>query len=157
ALDELAGGVAREVGVEGDLPRRLVVGEVAAAEFHHLGRRHRRTGAGLHGRVHALTPLGVGDAEHGGVLDGGVPVQHVLDLGRLDVDAARDDHVALAIADVDEALVVHPRHVADAQPFAAGGLLGGGRVLVVPVEDAVVAAHVQLAGPTAPQRTAAGV
>jgi hypothetical protein len=32
---------------------------------------------------------------------------------RVDVDAARDDHVALTVADVDEALVVQVGHVAD--------------------------------------------
>ena len=145
ALDELAGGVAREGGVEGDLARNLVVGEVRAAEGPDLVGGEGRAGARLDGGVDALAPVVVGHAEDGGVLDLGVAVKHVLDLGGVDVDAARDDHVALAVADVDEPLVVEVRDVAHAEPVAPRRLARGVRVLVVLVEHAGVAAHVQLA------------
>ena len=75
-------------------------------------------GFGLHDRVHALAPLVVGDAEHRGVEHLRVRVEHGFDLGGIDVHAARDDHVLLAVADVDEAFVVDVRDVADRLPLA---------------------------------------
>src|SRR5207237_786002 len=56
SLDELAGGVPREVRVERHLARRLVVGDVGATEFHQLGFGGVVAGAGLDGRVHVLAP-----------------------------------------------------------------------------------------------------
>ena len=132
--------------MEGHLARRLVVGEVRAAELQQLARRDAAAGAELDGGVDALSPVRIGYSEDGGVLDGGMTVQGVLDLGRVDVHAARDDHVPLAVTDVDEALGVHPGHVAHRHPLAARGLRRGRRVAVVLVEHAVVAAHEQLAG-----------
>src|SRR5205823_3567637 len=82
ALDELAGGVARERFVEGHLARRLVVGEVRAAELQQLARRDAAAGAELDGGVDALSPVRIGYSEDGGVLDGGMTVQGVLDRGR---------------------------------------------------------------------------
>ena len=77
-------------------------------------------GAGLHDRVHLLAPLVVGNAEDGRVHHVGMRVEHRLDLGRVDVHPAADDHVLLAVADVDEALVVDARHVADRLPRPPG-------------------------------------
>jgi hypothetical protein len=42
---------------------------------------------------HPLAPLLVGLADHRHVLHGGVTGEHVLDLDRMDVLAATDDHV----------------------------------------------------------------
>ena len=86
--------------------------------------------------MHALAPLVVGHPEDGRVEHLGVAVQHVLDLGRVDVDARRDDHVALAVADVVEAVRVHVGHVAHRVPVAAAHLLGRLGIAVVLVEDA---------------------
>jgi hypothetical protein len=41
---------------------------------------------------------------------------HVLDLVRIHVEAGHQDHVLLAIDDVEETLLVHLRHVAGVQP-----------------------------------------
>src|SRR5262245_54761631 len=101
AFDQLARGVPREIGVERHLARGLVVGHVRAAEGDDGLGGEDGAGSRLDGRVHALAPLRIRHAEDRGVLHVGVTVQDVLDLGRVDVDAARDDHVALAIADVD--------------------------------------------------------
>ena len=60
-----------------------------------------------------------------------VPGEHVLDLGAVDVLAAGDDHVLLAVDDVDEALFVHPAQIAGVEP-AAGERLRG-RLGLVPV------------------------
>src|SRR5438552_18864348 len=62
-----------------------------------------------------------------------------------DVDAARDDHVALPVADVNEAFVVHPRDVTHARPLAALRFPCRRAVLVVAVEHPGEAAHVELA------------
>ena len=60
----------------------------------------------LHDRLDLLAHLVVGDAEHRDVGDLRVLVDATLDLGRVDVDPARDDHVALAVA---EEQVARPR------------------------------------------------
>ncbi len=95
--------------------------------------------------MHALAPLVVGHPEDGGVEHLRVTVQHVLDLGRVDVDARRDDHVALAVADVVEAVRVHVGHVAHRVPVPAAHLLGRLGIAIVLVEDAGEPAHVELA------------
>ncbi len=53
-----------------------------------------------------LAELIVGNAEHRAVVHAGNRMQRGLDLGGIDVDAARDNHVALAIADEDIAVLV---------------------------------------------------
>ena len=49
-------------------------------------------------------------------------LEDVLDLRRVDVLAAADDHVLLAPHDVDESLLVLAHHVAGVEPAAAEGL-----------------------------------
>ena len=76
-------------------------------------------GLGLDDGVDRFAPLVGRHAEHGGVHDVGMGVQHRLDLGRVDVHPAADDHVLLAVADVDVALVVDVGDVADRLPAVA--------------------------------------
>src|SRR5712691_1576361 len=104
ALDELARGVARQRVVEGHLARDLVAGHVLAAEGDDLFGRDRGARLELDRGMDALAPLLVGNAEDGGVEDLRMPVERILHLGRVDIDARRDDHVALPVADVIEAL-----------------------------------------------------
>ena len=85
-------------------------------------------------------------------------VQEFLDLARIDVLAAADNHVLDAPDDVDVALVVHGRQVPSVHP--ARGIDGlTGRFGIVPVtEHDAVAARAQLARLTARQNlTALGV
>src|SRR5688500_11388236 len=49
-----------------------------------------------------LLPLGVGAADRGGVGDGGMAQEDLLDLGRQHVLTAGDDHVAEPVGDVEE-------------------------------------------------------
>ena len=56
-------------------------------------------------------------------LTGGMRAEHGLDLGRIDVLAAGDDHVALAVDEVDVAVLVAAGHVADRAVVAAERLL----------------------------------
>ena len=95
--------------------------------------------------MHELAPLLVGDAEHGGFVDVGVVFERALDLGRIDVHPAGDDHVLLAVADVEETLVVAVGDVADGLEAVAVVFEELVVLLVVVVED-VGGAHVQLAG-----------
>ena len=55
-------------------------------------------------------------ADHGHVGHGRVGHEHVLDLGRVDVLAARHDHVLHPVVDVDVAVVVEVAGVARAEP-----------------------------------------
>ena len=60
-----------------------------------------------------------------------VAVQDVLQLGGIDVVAVGDDHALDALAEVDEAVVVHHAQVAGVDPGQAVGvgLQGLGRLL----------------------------
>ena len=61
--------------------------------------------------------------------------QHLLELAREDVEATGDDHVLLAIDDVDEAVFADNADVAGMVPAEAGRLFGRGRVLVIAAHD----------------------
>ena len=72
----------------------------------------------------------MGHADDGGLGDVGVLVERGLDLGRVDVLAAADDHVLEAVDDVEVAVVVEPADVAGVEPAVGegvGGRLGRGR------------------------------
>ena len=66
-----------------------------------------------------LAPVGVGDAEHGDVADLRVGEELALDLGRVDVHAAADDHVDLAVAEEQVAVLVELADVADGEELDA--------------------------------------
>src|SRR5437016_82674 len=145
ALEELARRIAREVLVKGDLAWDLVTGDMAPGEGHDVLCGEPDPRLELHGRVDPLAPVVVGHAEDRHVLDVGVAVQGVLDLRGIDVHAGRDDHVALAVADIVEAVGIHPRDVAHRVPLAATHLPGRLGVLVVLVEDVGETLDVELA------------
>ena len=67
-----------------------------------------------------LAPVGVGDAEDGDVADLRVGEELALDLGRVDVHAAADDHVDLAVAQEQVAVLVELADVADGEVLDAG-------------------------------------
>ena len=75
-------------------------------------------GAGreLHEGGDLLAHVGVGRADDGDVVDGGVHDEHVLDLARVDVHAAADDHVRGPVGEVEVAVVVDPADVAQPAP-----------------------------------------
>src|SRR5207245_2424656 len=82
-------------------------------------------------RDRGLAPPFVLPGYHGDVRDGRMGGQDVLDLGAVDVLPAGDDHVFLAVDDVQEALVVGPYQVAGVEPAPGEDLLGGGWVVPV--------------------------
>src|SRR5690349_13894937 len=67
---------------------------------------------------HALAPAGIRHADHGRLADLRQLVDDALDLGRRDVLAAADDHVLLAVGQVQETVVVEMADVARAEPLA---------------------------------------
>ena len=84
-------------------------------------------------RLDRLSPLAVGHTDHGAVDDVGVAQQHGLDLDRVDVLAARLDHVLRPVDEVQEPVVVHAHDVAGVQPPVGEG--NGGGVGQVPVAE----------------------
>ena len=76
--------------------------------------RLRRARAGLaDDEGDRLLPLDViGDRHHGGLRDVGMPLQHPLDFGRIDVLAAADEHVVGAADEIMKAVGVAAEHVA---------------------------------------------
>src|SRR6185436_11692931 len=112
AFEDLAGIFPRQAGLDFDVFRHLVVSqrdlELGAdgrdvERYPRLRFDHRHQG---------LAELRVGNAEHGAVMHARYRMQRGLDLGRIDVDAARDHHVALAIADEDIAVGVDVTDIA---------------------------------------------
>ena len=67
----------------------------------------------------ALPPALVGHADHGDLRDARVAREHVLDLERMDVLAARDDHVVDPAVDPEVAVLVEVAGVARAVPAVA--------------------------------------
>ena len=71
-----------------------------------------------------LAQVVVLDADHGDLGDGLVLVERLLDLARVDVVAAADDQVLLAVDDEEVAVLVLLGHVAGEEPAVLDGLLG---------------------------------
>src|SRR5262249_660619 len=118
----------------------LVVGDLALAEIADVVGRGALPGPQLDPGADLLAVLGVGHADHLHVLDLGVAVEELLDLARVDVLAAADDHVLDGPHAVAVALGVEGGEVAGVHPAAGvdrlGGLLG---VAPVPLHDRVAA------------------
>src|SRR5438093_7268193 len=119
AFQDLAGARLRQLVGERHRARHLVAREMGAREGGQLVRGDRLPGAWHDHRVHPLAPLVARNAEDGDLLHGGMTLERGFDLRGIDVHAARDDHVALAVADVVEALFVAIRDVADGKKIAA--------------------------------------
>src|SRR3546814_1827412 len=72
----------------------------------------RRSGDRLDHRGECLAILRIGNTEHGAVPHAGMPHQDILDLGRVDVHATRDDHVAPTVAEEQIAIRVEIADIA---------------------------------------------
>ena len=135
AFEQLARTGAREFRHEGHRAGTLVPGQVITGVPDHVRLGQRRPGRGHDGGMHLLTPFVRGDAEDRDVENARMLFQGGLDLGRVDVHAAGDDHVGLAVADVVVALVVPVGDVAHGVEIAVRRGLVAFRLLVVLVED----------------------
>ncbi len=98
----------------------------------------------LDDRLDLLAEVLVGHADDRRVEDLGVRDQQVLGLLRVDVHAARDDHVRLAVGQVEVAVGVDVADVADRRRGAAGAAALGRLVGIAPVRE--------VRGPVEPDR-----
>ena len=96
-----------------------------------------------------LAPLLVWDTDHGGLRYGGVRVQELLDLARVDVHPAADDHVLEVACDFEEAPVVHGADVTHVKPAVSIDRLARSlRHLVVGEHVLVAAQQISPCSPT---------
>jgi hypothetical protein len=90
--------------------------------------------------------------DHRHLPDRGVAHDHLLDLGRVGVEAADDEHVLLAVGDAQVAVLVEHPDVAGVQPAVGVDGRGGGLGVVEEPGHDVVAPHDDLAGLARRQR-----
>src|SRR3984957_7168058 len=119
-LEYLPAGRARQRLDDVDGARALVVREALAGERDDLGSGHLLAGPEHDERLDALAPLVIGHADHRDLGHRRVLGHGLLDLGRVDVLPAGDDHVLDPVRDEQEAAVVHVPDVAAAQPARRG-------------------------------------
>ena len=139
-LDLAAGGQGEAVH-HGDVARDLVPGDLAAAEGAHVFGRHGHVGPGDDEGAHFLAIFAAGHGHHLDVQHAGHAHEEFLDLARVDVLAAADDHVLDAAGDAHVAVLVHGAQVAGMQPAVRAD--GAGRLfghIVVALHDVVAAA-----------------
>src|SRR5215472_2531430 len=134
-LEDLARGVARQRRYEANFPGQLEAGQLAASEVQQL-RGCRRLLAGHYDSNHLFAPLLIWHTHDRYVRYGRVLVENLLDLARVDVDAAGDDQVAHPVHDVDVVVLVQHGDIAGAdEAVLAGGLAGRLRVVQITSED----------------------
>src|SRR4051794_14197665 len=131
ALEDLARGALGQLVEEPHAARVLVRRDALLDEIAHVVLA-RVLAVLEHDRGADLLPhLLVGHSDHGGLGDGGVLVEDLLDLARVDVVAPADDHVLLAVDDEEVAVLVDLGHISRVEPAVAHDLLRG--VVAVPV------------------------
>src|SRR5580692_8126874 len=106
SLEHLAARVTGEVVLDLEERGDLVGGQVPARVLAHRCLVEARVFLEDHVRANDLAPVLVRDADDSDSSDAGVGREHVLDLDRIDVLAAADDHVRFAAAEIEEAVLV---------------------------------------------------
>ena len=132
--------------MEGDGLGDLVAGEVLGEFLAHESGVDGGVGIRLHGGAQDLAEIVVGNAEDTAVGDAGNLQKLGLDLGGIDVHAARDHHVVAAVAEIDEAIRVLVADIADADETVAFGLAALLVVAVIGEVEPGGQAHVEIAG-----------
>ncbi len=139
---DLAAGRERELLHHGHIARDLVPGDLSPAPFAHGPRVRPGAGPGDDEGAHLLAVFAAGDADDLHIQDARHAEEKFLDLARIDIFAAADDHVLDAAGDTQVAVFIHDAEVAGAQP--ALGTHGARRVLghlVVALHDIVAPAE----------------
>ncbi len=117
-----------------DRTRALVVGEPAPApRLQDVDEVVAGTDAvdDLDDRLHLFSPFRVGHADDGGVGHGRVRDERPFDFGRVDVDAAADDHVARPVAQEEVAVFIEISDVADREGLPVERRRGGLRIVAI--------------------------
>src|ERR1700687_620528 len=125
-LENLAGILAWQLGLDFDVLRHLVIGERGFELRADVSDVQRHPRFRFHYGHQRFPKFIVGNAEHRAVVDAWNRMQRGLDFGGIDVDAARDHHVALAVADEDIAVPVDLADIARSDEpvaFDLGALL----------------------------------
>src|SRR5690606_644115 len=130
--ENLAGGRLGDLVDEDDLLGALVAGQPGLAVGDEVVLLHRAAGGDDDERLHRLPRVGVGHADHGGLLDAGVLEEDLLDLGGEHVEAGHDDEVLDPVDKVEVPVVVHDGDVAGVEPPVVVEGAGGG-LRVAPV------------------------
>src|SRR5262245_18809606 len=121
-MTDLAGISARQVVDDFDRLRRHVALEMREAVLDDVAWRERATRAQCDIRLHRLAECVVWDADDGATDDAVECVDHVLDLTRSNLFAARLDDVVAARHEVQETLGIGPEQVAGVEGgFAING------------------------------------
>src|SRR6201996_3381416 len=134
-LEDLAGPGQGQLADDLQAARGLVAGDVALTEGAQLFQVHGGAGGQGDDRVDPFAPGAVGDADHRHLGHGRVLGDDVLDLDRVHVLAAGDDHVLDPVDHVDVAALVHPAAVAGVHPARPDGFGGGPGLLPVAEHD----------------------
>src|SRR3984885_12487939 len=136
ALVQLAGRRPGQLADEVNGPGAFEVGQPAPAVSDQLLLEIRPGSTGIHELHHRLdlfAQIVVGDADDGHVQHGWMAGQEVLGFLGIDVDPTGDDHVALAVGEVQVPLGVDMANIADGAggPVDGPALLRLGRVLEI--------------------------
>src|SRR5262249_39435186 len=116
ALENLAVRVLRQLRKELHRRRLLVRREPQAAVLDDVCLRSLRRRPEDHQGLDGLAPLLVRYTDDSHLLDGWVRADDLLDLARVDVGAAGDDHVFLAVSDVQVSVLVQVPDVPGMEP-----------------------------------------
>ena len=100
-----------------------------------------RTRLERHGGTDLLAELVVRDTDHGSLGDRRVLIQDFLNLARIDVEPAADDHVLLPVDNVEVAILVDSAEVTGAEPAAGDRRSRRLRLTPVPLHDVVTGDH----------------
>ncbi len=121
ALEHLADLAAGQLRMDDQVGHALGLAHAAVEPLLQVSRLGVATGLGHHIGNGALAPGVRGHADHRAFAHLGVLQQHGLDVAGVDVEAAGDDHVLLAVAQHDEAIGIHLAHIAAADKALAAG------------------------------------
>ena len=117
----LAQCIAWQVLDEDEFARNLETGELRQQECTQFFRRDLHFGAQHHERHRHFLPPGISDTDHRRFGHGRMLEQDAFDFRRIDVLAARHDHVLLAVMDREVAISIADRDVAGMEPAIAYG------------------------------------
>src|SRR5216683_6510948 len=112
ALENLAGILARQIFEDFEVLWHFVASQRSFQLRADVSGIQRHPGLQFHHRHQRLAEFVVGNPEHGAIVNAWNRMQRGLDLGGIDVDAAGDHHVALAVADEDVTVLIDVTNIA---------------------------------------------